>query len=123
MPKLRQFLDQPHIRRWLRWMFFAAAAFALVMALLPKPPQLPGEPGDKIQHMIAFFTLGAMSAAGWRQRPDLFLLAMLALFGASIEVFQMTPALHRDAEFFDWIADVAAALGGIAVVRLFLPRL
>lgn len=104
-------------------MFFAAAAFALVMALLPKPPQLPGEPGDKVQHMIAFFTLGAMSAAGWRERPVLFLLAMLALFGASIEVFQMIPALHRDAEFFDWIADVAAALGGIAVVRLFLPRL
>ena len=29
-------------------LFFAAALFALVMALLPHPPQIPGEPSDKV---------------------------------------------------------------------------
>jgi VanZ family protein len=120
---LRQFFDAPYVRKWLRWTFFAAAAFALVMALLPKPPHIPGEPGDKIQHMIAFATLGAIAAAGWRDRAILIPFAALAAFGASIEILQMIPSLHRDAEFLDWIADVAAAIGGIAIVRLFLPRL
>lgn len=123
MTRLRDFLDSPRVCKWLRWTFFAAAAFALVMALLPKPPQMPGEPGDKVQHMIAFATLGAIAAAGWRDRTVVALFAMLAAFGAAIELLQMIPALHRDAEVLDWIADMAAALASIAIVRLFLPRL
>lgn len=97
-----------------------AAVFAFVMALLPKPPQIPGEPGDKIQHMLAFFTLGAMAAAAWRDRPGAVLFAWLAVFGAAIEVFQMIPALHRDAEWLDWVADMAAAAAAIGLARLAL---
>lgn len=88
------------------------------MALLPKPPELPGEPGDKIQHMLAFFTLGTLAAAGWRGRGAGWLLAGLAVFGAAIEVFQMVPALHRDAEFVDWVADMGAAAIAIGLARL-----
>ena len=119
----RRFVDAPRVRIWLRWTFFVAAAFALVMALLPKPPQMPGEPGDKLQHMIAFATLGAIAAAAWRDRSVAVLFAMLAAFGGSIEVLQMIPALHRDAELLDWIADMTAALVSISIVRLVLLRL
>ena len=97
-----------------------AAAFAFVMALLPKPPTLPIEPGDKIQHMMAFATLGALAAAGWRERAVIKLFAWLAVFGAAIELFQAIPALHRDAELLDWIADMAAAAVALAVVRSVL---
>ena len=97
------------------------AAVAFVMALLPKPPELPGHPGDKIQHMTAFFTLAAIAAAGWRARKAVVLFAVLAGFGAAIELFQMIPPLHRDAELLDWLADMAAAGVALALVRLALP--
>ena len=87
------------------------------MALLPKPPHVPGEPGDKVQHMIAFFTLASFAAAGWRARTVPTLLAWLAGFGAAIELFQMIPALNRDAEWLDWVADMAAALAALVTVR------
>jgi VanZ family protein len=98
------------------------AAFAFVMALLPKPPEIPGEPGDKVQHMMAFATLGALAAAGWRERRLAVLFAWLAGFGAAIEVFQAIPALHRDAELLDWLADMAAAAAALAIVRWVLNR-
>jgi len=81
------------------------------------------EQGDKVMHMLAFFTLGTLSAAGWRTRSAFVLFAGLALFGAAIEVFQAIPALHRDAEWLDWIADMAAAAVAIGAARLFLRRL
>ena len=90
------------------------------MALLPKPPELPGHPGDKIQHMMAFFTLGTLAAAGWRSRKLLPLLAGLAAFGGAIELFQMIPVLHRDAEVLDWLADMAAAAAALGLVRFAL---
>ena len=39
--------------------FWAAALFTLVMALIPKPPAVPVGYGDKIEHAVAFATLGA----------------------------------------------------------------
>ena len=93
------------------------------MALLPKPPQIPFQPGDKVQHVLAFFTLGAVAAAGWREKPMLAMFAGLAVFGAAIEIFQMIPALHRDAELLDWIADMTASFVALLAIRLALPRL
>lgn len=115
-------LEGARAQLWLRRAFFVAAAFAFVMALLPNPPEIPGEPGDKIQHMMAFATLGALAAAGWRKRAILLLFVALAGFGAAIELFQAIPALHRDAEVLDWLADMAAAIGALSVVRWVLNR-
>ena len=92
------------------------------MALLPKPPELPGEPGDKVQHMMAFFTLGVLAATGWRERRGWHLFAGLAALGAAIELLQAIPALHRDAEWADWAADMGAAFAGISLARLMLAR-
>lgn len=98
-------------------MFFAAALFAFVMALLPKPPSVPFQPGDKVQHMLAFFTLGALAAAGWRNVRGWRLFVWLALFGGAIEVFQTIPVLHRHGDPVDWAADMAAAAVALALVR------
>ena len=93
------------------------------MALVAKPPLFPGQPGDKVQHMLAFFTLGVVAAGAWRERSAVALFAGLAVFGGAIELFQMIPSLHRDAEWLDWIADMAAAMVALAVTRAALPRL
>jgi hypothetical protein len=107
----------------LRRGFFLAAALAAVMALLPKPPDLLGGAGDRVQHMIAFATLGALAAMGWRERPAVPLFAVIAAFGGAIEIFQGIPSLHRDPDFIDWLADMVAALAAMGLARLALPRL
>jgi VanZ family protein len=108
----------------LRALFWAAAAFAFVMASLPKPPQLPGDPGDKVQHIIAFAVLALLARLGWLNVSGRRLLAGLSAFGALIELVQAIPALGRHADWIDWAADTVAAglvLGLAALVRKMVP--
>lgn len=102
----------------IRALFWVAAAFALVMASLPKPPQLPGDPGDKVQHIIAFAVLAVLARAGWLNVSGWRLLAGLSAFGALIELVQAIPALHRHADWIDWAADTLAAAAVLAVAAL-----
>ncbi|HVQ09731.1 MAG TPA: hypothetical protein VMS43_14980 [Allosphingosinicella sp.] len=95
------------LRALAAWMFWAAALFALVMALLPHPPQVVNT-SDKVQHMLAFGVLAGLAALAWPQRL-LMIGSGLAAFGGAIELLQMIPGLHRDAQVADWIADLAAA--------------
>ena len=46
----------------------------------------------------------------------------LSLFGALIEVFQSIPALHRDSDVVDWIADTAAGIVVLLLVRWWRSR-
>jgi VanZ family protein len=91
-----------------RLLFWAAAAFALVMAVLPHPPEVPGHPSDKIQHIVAFLTLGALGAWAFPRLATLSLLVRLSIFGAFIEIIQAIPMLHRDSDVLDWLADTIA---------------
>lgn len=91
-----------------RALFWAAAIFAFAMAVLPHPPELPGSPSDKLQHIAAFATLGALGAWAYVETSILALFAGLTLFGAAIELVQAVPALHRDSDVKDWIADTLA---------------
>lgn len=116
-------LDSARARLWLRRAFVAAALLAAVMALLPKPPNLPLQPGDKLQHMTAFFVLGALAAAGWRERSAMVLFAWLAVFGGAIEVFQGLPVVNRTPDPWDWVADMAAVVVALVGSRIALPRL
>ena len=93
----------------LRTAFCAAAVFALVMAVLPHPPQLPGAPSDKVQHIAAFLVLGALASFAYPRTSPVYLATALSLFGAAIELVQLIPALNRDGDPVDWIADTAAA--------------
>ena len=102
--------------RTLRLIFWAAAIFAFIMAVLPHPPLLPGEPPDKVQHVTAFATLGVLSILAYPAVSVLQLALRLSLFGAAIEVVQAIPALHRDSSIFDWIADTIAC--GLALMAL-----
>lgn len=100
----------------LRVAFWGAALFALVMAVLPHPPELPGAPSDKIQHIAAFLVLGALASFAYPATSPVHLGAGLSLFGAFIEAVQYIPSLHRDSDPMDWMADTAAA----ALMLIFL---
>jgi VanZ family protein len=99
----------PGRRRFARLLFWAVAAFAFAMAVVPHPPQVPGQPNDKVQHIAAFMTLGALGAWAYRESSPLRFAIGLSLFGALIEVVQAIPALHRDSDVLDWVADTVAA--------------
>jgi VanZ family protein len=101
-----------------RLLFWAAALFSLVMALLPHPPDIPGHPSDKIQHVAAFATLALLGTWAFPRTALVRLLAGLSLFGAAIEVLQAIPVLHRDSDVLDWVADTVAA----ALVLLIVAR-
>lgn len=93
----------------MRIAFWLALAFAFVMATLPSPPDLV-ETSDKFQHMAAFATLALLGSLAFPRLPLIAVGAALLAFGALIEVVQMIPALHRDAEWLDLAADGAAVL-------------
>ena len=104
-----------------RKLFWAAGLFALVMALLPHPPRLPGDPSDKIQHIAAFLTLGLLGSFAFPRLSAIRLIVGLSLFGALIEVGQAIPALHRDSDPLDWLADTIACAVIVMLIRWWRP--
>lgn len=119
-------LRTDRLSRLARAAFWPALAFALVMAVLPTPPEMPtDELGDKSQHMMAFFTLTVLAGAGWPTVPVIRAALCLSLVGAGIEVAQMIPSLNRDSDWRDWLADslaIAAALVPVLAFRRIAAR-
>lgn len=108
------------VSRVARIAFWPALAFALIMAVLPKPPTLPiDDLGDKFEHMLAFFTLTLLAGTGWPKASLMRAALRLSVVGAGIEVVQMIPFLHRDSDWRDWVADSAAILVALLPVLGF----
>jgi VanZ family protein len=105
-----------------RTLFWVATGFALVMAIVPHPPQIPGEPNDKVQHIAAFATLSMLASFAYPATSLTKLLVRLSLFGAAIEVVQAIPALHRDSDVLDWLADTVAVAVVLLIVRWWRQR-
>lgn len=105
-----------------RLAFWAAAVFAFVMAVVPHPPELPGEPNDKIQHILAFATLGFLAGWAYARTSSWRLFAGLSLYGALIEAVQAIPPLNRDSDIKDWIADTVACGLVLLMVAWFRSR-
>ena len=91
--------------------FWGALLFAVVMAILPKPPHTPIDQfGDKFEHMLAFGTLAACAALGYAETPLLRIGERLSFLGAMIELVQSIPSLHRDCDIMDWVADTTVVV-------------
>ena len=95
-----------------RLLFWAAAAFALTMAVIPQPPEVP-DLSDKVQHAAAFITLSLLGCWAFPRLSWLRLLLFLSMFGGAIELIQMTSLVHRDGDVLDWITDTAAIAAGL----------
>jgi hypothetical protein len=50
------------------------------------------------------------------------LVAGLSLFGALIELAQAIPALHRDSDPLDWVADTVACTAVLVALRWWTRR-
>jgi hypothetical protein len=112
-------LDRAKLSRWAGAAFWLAAVFAFVMAVLPHPPRIPGEPQDKIQHIAAFAVLTGLGSVAWPSRVPIKLFLSLSAFGGLIEIVQAIPSLHRSSDWADWLADnlaIAVTLIAAAVI-------
>ena len=118
------FLRNPRLVALARVLFFVALVFAVTMALLPKPPALPIDRfGDKFEHILAFASLAGLAALAFPDSSPWRRIERLSFAGALIEVFQAIPALHRDCDFRDWIADTLAVMAVTLIAALLLlPR-
>lgn len=113
------------LHRIARPLFWSAAAFALVMASLQQPLALPGNPKDKLQHMIGFAVLALLAAFAYPRIRLLTISAGLSAFGALIELVQLIPSLNREASWTDWAVDTlaaAAVLGCVFLLRRLRQR-
>jgi VanZ family protein len=106
------------IRRFLPYAFWAALLIGFVVALWPKPVALPGNPSDKVQHILAFLGFAALGTLAFPRASLLKMGVALSAYGALIEFAQMIPALKRDGDVLDWIADTVAAASVLAVAGL-----
>jgi hypothetical protein len=102
-----------------RILLFIAALTAFVMAILPHPPEVPVVSWDKLQHMAAFAVLAGLAALGFPRSSPFVVLAGLALFGGLIELVQAIPAIHRDSDAFDWLADIGAGAVVLALAEFW----
>lgn len=100
-----------------RLLFGAALIFALVMALLPKPPHLViDDLGDKFEHSLAFVTLAILAALAFPSAKLMRIGERLSFLGALIEVFQSIPSLHRDCDVMDWVFDNLAIIVALLLI-------
>jgi hypothetical protein len=104
-----------------RILFWLACAAGLWFALTPNfGPELPPGPYDKIEHFTGFYALTVAGLLAYPASPRWRLALGLLVFGGAIEVLQMIPALHRDAEWGDLAAD---AMGiGMALLPTFIRK-
>lgn len=94
-----------------------ALVFAIYMAINPHPA-VQVEVYDKWQHMAAFGTLTLLSVLAFPSASLVRIGERLSFLGAMIEVVQSIPALHRDCDIMDWVADTAIIVGVLVVVRI-----
>lgn len=99
--------------------FAAALIFTLVMAWLPHPPPVPWREDDKAWHVAAFVVLSLLASLAFPAAPLTRIGERLSFLGALIEVVQGIPALQRDKDIFDWIADTIAVIVTLTIVAGF----
>jgi hypothetical protein len=103
-------------RRGLPLVFWAAVLVAVIMATLPHPPHLLDNINDKYQHMTAFAVLAIFAAIAYPKTPLVRIGERLSFLGALIELVQSIPALYRDCDILDWVADTGAVVAALLIV-------
>lgn len=110
-------------RRWWLALFLALVAVTLVAALMPAQRAPHATWWDKLDHALAFGSLGfaGMLALRRLRLAALWVVVLLAALGGGIEILQMfVPS--RQADIHDFYADVTGAVAGVALA-LGLMRL
>ena len=98
--------------------FFAALIFTFYSAVIPPQKAVQLVPWDKAEHFLAFYALTGLAVAAYPRRNLFVLAALLSAFGAFIEFVQGLSIVHRDRDFWDWVADTVAICMALAPMIL-----
>ncbi len=106
-----------------RILFWLLLGIILAISLMPAGGAPTVFAYDKLNHGLAFFTLSLMARLLWPRTNVVILFVLLMIFGGGIELLQLTMGLGRDADWWDFAADVAAILLGISVGKLLWSKI
>lgn len=98
----------------LRLGFIATMIAAFSIAISPLAVDTGIDNGDKIAHVLAFYSLTVFAAISFPRTSPLAIAVGMSAYGALIEVVQGLPLIGRDRDIADWIADTAAVLAALA---------
>jgi hypothetical protein len=98
--------------------FVAAVIFTFYSAVIPPKHAVQLVPWDKAEHFIAFYVLTGLGAAAFPGRRLWVIGALLSAFGALIEIVQGLSIVHRDRDFWDWVADTIAVIAALSPMLL-----
>lgn len=114
---------EPRNEPGLRLFRTATLGWAIIIAWLAFRPSTGlegGLPWDKANHAVAFVVLTMLAGRGWPDLPRTALVLTMWAAGVGIELVQGLPAVGRDADVWDVVADgvgIAAGLAGLAWLR------
>ena len=112
---------QPSAIRSLRVLFWLACIAALAGALGTfVTPTIETNGGDKLLHAGVFYLLALLGVLGYPKAAPAIVGLGLVVFGGAIELLQAIPALHRDPDIADLVADaigVTVAIFPLSVAR------
>ena len=98
--------------------FFGALMFTFYSAIIPRAQALQLAPWDKAEHFIAFYSLTVLAVVAFPRGRLLVIAVLLSGFGALIEFVQGLSIVHRDRDFWDWVADTIAIAAALAPMLL-----
>jgi hypothetical protein len=106
------------LTRLAKFAFFSAFVFTFYSAVIPPSHAIQLVPWDKAEHFIAFYGLTGLAVAAFPRRQLIVIAVLLSAFGALIEFVQGLPMVHRDRDFWDWVADTLAIVAALAPMLL-----
>lgn len=92
------------------------------LAFRPVPSVEAGLPWDKLHHAAAFVVLTVLCGRGWLRLPWPVLVLIMLAAGIGIELVQGLPAIGRDADVWDVVADAVGLVLGLAVLAALRHR-
>jgi hypothetical protein len=104
--------------RLARVVFVCAFVFTAYSAVIPPQHAVQLVPWDKAEHFIAFYGLTGLAVAAFPRQKLLVIAVLLSGFGALIEIVQGLPIVHRDRDFWDWVADTTAIIAALSPMIL-----
>jgi VanZ family protein len=91
-----------------QFLFWAAAIFTFICAVLPYEHTIHIFKWDKAEHFLAFYVLTGLAVAAFPRASLFIIAAALSGFGAFIEFVQGLSWVGRDRDFQDWVTDTVS---------------